>query len=198
MTSKTTTFLVQGLMAALLLAGAASGQAQQAAPGSKSGTTASASPREIQWEELMPKGWDPTQELLAAAGKSSGLVVMDGTPEANERMRKLREIWDNAPVNPEFDGKAIKLPGFVVPLEETKQGLKEFLLVPYFGACVHSPPPPANQIVHVVTTRPVKFATMDTVWVSGTLSIARNDSDMGVSGYRMAATSVSAYESRRR
>lgn len=195
MTSKTTTFLVQGLMAALLLAGAASGQAQQAAPGSKSGTTASASPREIQWEELMPKGWDPTQELLAAAGKSSGLVVMDGTPEANERMRKLREIWDNAPVNPEFDGKAIKLPGFVVPLEETKQGLKEFLLVPYFGACIHTPPPPSNQIIHVTLQKPLKgMRSMDAVWVNGTLRIGRVETGQGTAGYKMTPDAIAPYK----
>ncbi|HEY0822024.1 MAG TPA: DUF3299 domain-containing protein, partial [Rhizobacter sp.] len=74
------------------------------------------------------------------------------------------------------------------------EGLKEFLLVPYFGACIHSPPPPANQIVHVVSAKPVKgFATMDTVWVTGTLSLARQSSEMGVSGYRLAAGSVTRY-----
>ena len=66
-------------------------------------------------------------------------------------MRQMRELWDNAPTNPKMDGARVRLPGYVVPLEEVKGELKEFLLVPYFGACIHSPPPPANQIVHVTS-----------------------------------------------
>jgi hypothetical protein len=107
----------------------------------------------------------------------------------------MREAWDNAPTNPALVGQAVRLPGFVVPLEDTKDGLKEFLLVPYFGACIHSPPPPANQIVHVLPRTPVKgFRSMDTVWVSGPLATVRTDSYMGASGYRIEATEVVRYE----
>ena len=71
----------------------------------------------------------------------------------------------------------MRLPGYVVPLEEVKGELKEFLLVPYFGACIHSPPPPANQIVHVTSRTPLKgWRTMDAVWVNGTLKAARSES----------------------
>jgi hypothetical protein len=150
--------------------------------------------RDIRWEELIPKGWDPYKEMrdLGPAG------VADGSVQALQRMRELRQVWDNAPTNKSLEGLAVRLPGYVVPLEEGKDGLKEFLLVPYFGACIHSPPPPANQIVHVVTAKPVKgFATMDTVWVSGTLSTARQDSQMGVSGYRLAAAMVTRYTAAR-
>ena len=64
----------------------------------------------------------------------------------------------------------MRIPGFVVPLEDSKDGLKEFLLVPYFGACIHSPPPPANQIIHVLPEHAGQGrASMDTVWVSGML-----------------------------
>lgn len=147
--------------------------------------------REAHWDELVPKGWDPYKELRAE--KNTGALI-DGTPQAMDRMRKLREIWDQAPTNAALDGQAIKLPGYVVPLEESKDGLKEFLLVPYFGACIHSPPPPANQIVHVVAAKPVKgFVSMDVVWVSGVMKTARQDSAMGVSGYRLDASLVARY-----
>jgi hypothetical protein len=106
----------------------------------------------------------------------------------------LREAWDNAPTVAGFDGARVRLPGFIVPLEETKAGLKEFLLVPYFGACIHTPPPPANQIVHVVAARPVPgFRSMDAVWVSGTLRTARQGTMMGTSAYRMEVTKVDKY-----
>jgi hypothetical protein len=66
--------------------------------------------------------------------------------------------------------------------------------VPYFGACIHTPPPPANQIVHVVADKPIKgLRTMDAVWVSGTLKPFRQDSAMGMSGYQMRAAVVAPY-----
>jgi uncharacterized protein len=93
-----------------------------------------------------------------------------------------------------MDGAALKLPGYIVPLEATQGALKEFLLVPYFGACIHSPPPPANQIVHVVAATPAKgFKAMDVVWVSGKMRVTRVDSAMGVAGYRMEAVAIETF-----
>ncbi|HOB95556.1 MAG TPA: DUF3299 domain-containing protein, partial [Aquabacterium sp.] len=68
-------------------------------------------------------------------------------------------------------------------------------LVPYFGACIHTPPPPANQIVLVVPAKPAGgFRSMDTVWVSGVLRTVRNNSPMGSSGYRLEAALVERYK----
>jgi hypothetical protein len=150
--------------------------------------------REINWDELIPKGWDPMQGLR---DKNVG-ALNDSDPKVLELMRQLREIWDTAPVNDAMNGAAVKLPGYVVPLDEADGALKEFLLVPYFGACIHSPPPPANQIVHVVASKPIKgFRSMDAVWVSGTLQAQRKDSAMGASGYTMNAALVQAYTGKR-
>ena len=80
-----------------------------------------------------------------------------------------------------------------MPLDESKAGMTEFLLVPYFGACIHTPPPPANQILHVRPKQGAKFRAMDTVWVTGKLQTLRNDSMMGVSGYHVTADSVTKY-----
>jgi uncharacterized protein len=146
--------------------------------------------REARWEELVPQGRDPYAKFR---GTNLG-ALSDSSPSVLQMMRELREVLDSAPTVATMDGAAVKLPGYVVPLEEVKGELKEFLLVPYFGACIHTPPPPANQIVHVVATKPVKgFRAMDTVWVSGTLKTARQDSSMGTSGYRMNAVVVDRY-----
>ena len=111
-----------------------------------------------------------------------------------ELMRQMRTVWNNAPTNAQLNGAAVKLPGYVVPLEEVRGALKEFLLVPYFGACIHTPPPPANQIVYVRVATPLKgFRMMDAVWASGTLSTVRFDSMMGTSGYQMNAVEVIPY-----
>ena len=68
--------------------------------------------------------------------------------------------------------------------------------MPYFGACIHSPPPPANQIVNVRFVAPAKLRAMDVVWVHGTLRAARTDSSMGISGYVMQATDVKPFVAR--
>ena len=133
----------------------------------------SGSYREIKWDELVPKDWDPMKELK---GLDLG-ALSDADPRANQMLKKMREVWDNAPSNPSLDGQSVRIPGYVVPLEETADGLKEFLLVPYFGACIHTPPPPSNQIIHVRPKSAAKgLRSMDTVWITGMLSNAQTDS----------------------
>lgn len=154
--------------------------------------------RELKWEELVPKDWDPLKDLKGMGlGAPEGTGLSDADPRAQAMLEKLREIWDRAPTVAAMDGRAVRLPGFVVPLDETPAGLTSFLLVPYFGACIHTPPPPANQIVHVHAKAPVKARTMDAVWVRGRLRIERSDSGMGVSGYRLDAAGVEPYVERR-
>ena len=146
--------------------------------------------RTIGWEQLIPAGWDPYKDLKAL--NLDGLK--DNDPKAEEALKKMRKMWDNAPINPLILGQSVRLPGYMVPLEDLPEGTKEFLLVPYFGACVHSPPPPANQIVHVVLDTPTKrFRLMDTLWVTGPLSATKTDSHMGVSSYRIDAKQVTPF-----
>jgi hypothetical protein len=146
--------------------------------------------RDIGWLALVPKDWRP-QDLL---DRKKAQSLNDGDALAQEMMRELREVLDSAPTVDELDQQAVKLPGYVVPLEQTEDGLSEFLLVPYYGACIHTPPPPANQIVHVVSAKPLKgFHAMAAVWVNGILRTARRDSGMGVSGYALELASMQAY-----
>lgn len=148
---------------------------------------------ELRWDDLVPKGWDPLKPFRDK-GITNVAGLNDADPKVAELMRTMREAWDNAPTEGALEGQRVKLPGYVVPLEEDKAGLTEFLLVPYFGACIHSPPPPANQIVVVSPGKPAAFKTMDTVWVSGVLRVKRNDSPMGTAGYRLEAALVERYQ----
>jgi hypothetical protein len=146
--------------------------------------------REITWLMLVPKDWNPHERLSQRKGEA----LDDKDPRAQQYMRELREVLDTAPTVSALDGAAIRMPGFIVPLEQTKEGLKEFLLVPYFGACIHTPPPPANQIVHVRSAKPVAgFESMSAVWVSGTMRTQRSDSGMGVSGYGLDLAAMVPY-----
>jgi hypothetical protein len=146
--------------------------------------------QEIKWEELVPKGWDPTKEFKAL----NLATLQDSDPRAMEALEKMKALFDNAPTEPSLAGKKIRLPGFAIPLERKGELTTEFLLVPYFGACIHTPPPPANQIIHAVLAKPIKLRSMDPVWASGTLSIKTADTPWGKAGYRFAADKVVPYE----
>ncbi len=75
-------------------------------------------------------------------------------------------------VTPALDGEIVRIPGYALPLTEAKTGVTSFLLVPYVGACIHYPPPPANQIVLAELDHPHQFQNrFETVWITGRLSM---------------------------
>jgi hypothetical protein len=184
------------LCLSVLASGAA--PAQDYKVGDRLAATAANKPatfKEITWDDLMPKDWDPMQALKGLDLNK----LQDSDPRAMEAMDRLKASWNAAPANPAITGKPIRIPGFMVPLEWGKQEVREFLLVPYFGACIHVPPPPSNQVIHVRPAQPVKSKTgMDAVWVSGSLEIAYKKSDLGDAGYRMKDVRVEPYKETRR
>jgi hypothetical protein len=148
--------------------------------------------KQTEWDALVPKGWDPTQDLKVLLGSGK---LKDSDPRAMEALEKMKVLWDSAPTEPSLAGARIRLPGFAIPLEIKGGKVTEFLLVPYFGACIHSPPPPANQIVHAISAKALKgMRSMDAIWVNGTLSLHRADTPWGKAGYRLAVDKVEPYE----
>jgi len=145
----------------------------------------------LSWETLLPPNWNPV-EIFAGLNMDS---LDDNDPRADKAMKKLLKMWDEAPVNPALQGKAVKISGYVASLDFTgKAELKEFLLVPYFGACIHVPPPPANQIIFVTLAKGRRgIRSMDQVTVYGTLAVTKTETDMGRSGYRMKADAIEPY-----
>ncbi len=159
------------------------------APGAPEAGTAGVT--ELDWDALIPEDWRP-DKLMAEYNADA---LSDDDPRAQELMDKLNALWKKAPVVQELDGKRVKLPGFVVPLEMDAQAIREFLLVPYFGACIHVPPPPANQTVYVVTGQGGEFRgkLYDTVWVTGTLKVEHLSSELAEAGYRIQDARVEPY-----
>lgn len=154
------------------------------------GAQREASYRDITWDDLLPRDWNP----MAAFKGIDFSRLKDNDPRATEALEKIKRAWDEAPVSTALQGQRVRLPGFVIPLERQGKLTREFLLVPYFGACIHVPPPPANQMIHVIARRPVAgLNTMDPVWVSGTLSIHRAETGMGIAGYRLAGDTTLPY-----
>ena len=99
-----------------------------------------------------------------------GLKV-DGLIAAYDRLEE-ELARRNQMTNAELDGQIIRIPGYALPLEHKDTGVKELLLVPYVGACIHVPPPPANQTVYVsLKDAHILKNIYEPVWVTGRLSI---------------------------
>jgi hypothetical protein len=106
-------------------------------------------------------------------------------------------------VNPAIDGKMIRIPGYVLPLEFSGTKVTEFLLVPWVGACIHTPPPEPNQIVYVKPDKAFDIRRMfDAVWVTGRIAatgskrsveIVDGTTDIDV-GYSLRASLVEPYQ----
>ena len=148
---------------------------------------------QIGWEDLVPAEWRPDQTLV---DKYNSGEIGDDDPRIMALKDRLREMEKRAPVNDELDGKLIKMPGLVVPVELDGEKVREFLLVPYHGACVHVPPPPSNQVVYVkLPAQQIrKLEQFETVWVTGLLSVEKTRSKLAESGYSLEATKVELYE----
>ena len=105
-------------------------------------------------------------------------------------------------VDPALDGTQVRIPGYVLPLEYEGTSVKEFLLVPYVGACIHVPPPPPNQMVFVTARASFEAEGLFApVWVEGTLSTGGGAYDLTLvdgtarvdAGYALVATEVEPY-----
>ena len=139
--------------------------------------------REITWEDLIPPG-EPYSEIV---GDGKFDAVNDvWAPEFDEHGAKL---------NPELDGALVKLPGYIIPLEMGAEGVTDFVLVPYVGACIHVPPPPPNQLVLVSAKDPWPSESLwDAVWVSGRMTAQLASTEVAQTGYRIEAEKVEAYQ----
>lgn len=139
--------------------------------------------REISWDDLIPPGV-PYGEII-------GLGQID---EVNDTWNPEYDA-NGSKVNTRLDGKAVKLPGFIIPFDMSSAGVTSFMLVPYVGACIHTPPPPPNQLVFVTTKTPWPSDTMwDPVWVYGRLSAKPMTTQIADVGYQIAAQTIEIYE----
>src|SRR5690606_40839834 len=144
---------------------------------------AQAQPREIDWLELMP-----AEDLALLESMPEIEHEGDGPPLLPDEIMTGRVV-------PEMGDVEGRIPGFVVPLKTTNDmRILEFFLVPYYGACIHVPPPPPNQIIHVKYSEGFTLqALYDPVWIEGKLVIERTENELGASSYSMTASRVEPY-----
>ncbi|MGY6555126.1 MAG: DUF3299 domain-containing protein [Wenzhouxiangella sp.] len=137
--------------------------------------------RELEWLELMPEEeFNAWLEDVASIDHSSFF---------------MSEPFQSFQTMPELDGIKARIPGFVVPIETDGRGnLKEFFLVPFFGACIHVPPPPANQIIYGRLRDPIPMVNIwDAFWMEGVLNIEEINNDTAASAYTMDVSRLELY-----
>ena len=151
--------------------------------------------REITWEELIPEGEVQEQPAVPAQPHGSDLFGEDEWKEDTVEQMFMPPAQPMGVVE-ELDGERVKIPGFIVPLELDDQGdVKEFLLVPYFGACIHYPPPPPNQMVYITADKAFDMElTWSPIWAIGELKTDRQRSEFGAAEYSMASAVIEEYE----
>lgn len=158
--------------------------AQQKAPARKPLPAASVEVT-LDWDDLLPDEElnQPFEDVIADH---------DYLSEEGPAMQQTGSFA----VRKELGNRKAKIPGFIVPLTMSADGLvKEFFLVPYFGACIHVPPPPPNQIVYGRSAKGFKLATLyEPYWISGTLLTQSKGSKLGVAAYTMDVGTPARYE----
>lgn len=157
----------------------------------------------IEWIDLLP------QKDLDAL--NNGPEIVHDTPEVSvkklvEKIAKKNKksqpktAYDRAMVStnvrPEFDLQRIRIPSYIVPLEfNAAQKTTEFFLVPYFGACIHIPPPPPNQLIHVVYPQGFLLESLqDPFWIEGTIHTQLIKKNTTVAAYTLTVNSIKPYE----
>lgn len=137
---------------------------------------------EITWDSLIPD--------------NASYPEIIGRGEVDiENDRWLPQFDANASkLNPSLDGTTVKLPGFLIPIDLTTAGVTSFILAPYAGACLHTPPPPPNQLIYVTTETPwPSFEPFEAVTVTGRMQHAIHSTDVAVTGYEMDADQIDVY-----
>ena len=138
---------------------------------------------EITWDDLIPPGV-PYSEII-------------GEGELDEENDYWRPIFDEnaTKLNPALNGADIKMPGYVIPLELSTSGMTNFILVPYVGACIHTPPPPANQLVFVTSQTPWSSDDLwQAIWVTGRMTHEIQSTEVAETGYVLTAEKIEIYE----
>ena len=148
----------------------------------------------VKWEDLMSQA-DLTAILNAPPVSHDGYGWDDKFSTDSPVESAFQRALQSFDVNPEMLGKRIVLPGFIVPTAYNEErNVTEFFLVPFFGACIHVPPPPPNQIIHVTYEQGLQLDNMyDAYYILGELSSHVVRHELADSAYSLKAEHVEMY-----
>jgi len=136
---------------------------------------------DLEWTDLVPEGQPAIPPAI------QGLFLHDGPALSSQQPPSMG-------VRTDWNGKTVRLPGFVVPIEFSGTGVTAFILVPYVGACVHVPPPPANQLVFVTSATPYESSGLfEAVNVTGMFGTASMSTQLADIAYALSAEHIEPF-----
>jgi hypothetical protein len=161
------------------------------APSKLKGTKSIAPPKrletvELDWRELLPV--KQRSKYSPNAPKPVHGYLGEGGPPATQ--------LPNFDVNKDLAEIPVRLPGFIVPVGATANGMvREFFLVPYVGACIHVPPPPPNQMVYVKSAAGISLKSVhEAYWVTGKMRVEQTTTNLGAAAYALDADKIEQYQ----
>ncbi|MBS1302896.1 DUF3299 domain-containing protein [Loktanella sp. SALINAS62] len=136
---------------------------------------------DLQWRDLVPENQDYIPPALQGFGPHDETAMASQQPASSG----IRSDWN---------GRIVRLSGFIIPLDFDGQGVTVFMLVPFVGACIHVPPPPANQLVLVTTERPFESDRLFApITVTGMFGAAATQTQLAEVGYALSADDITPY-----
>lgn len=138
---------------------------------------------DLEWEDLLPEGEVTIPRMLRS------LIEHDG-PDMS------RQQPPSSGVRSDWNGQIVRLPGFIVPIDMEGTAVTAFILVPFVGACIHVPPPPANQLVFVTTEKPYESKGLyEAVNVTGMFGVSAISTHLAQIGYALSAEKIEPFRS---
>lgn len=163
-----------------------------AAAGAEANALQSRGIAEIGWEELLPAG---EEERIAEMYQSQMAMLYSSPIAEGSAADSMIQIGTFNTVK-ELNETKVRIPGYTVPFEfGSNAEISEFLLVPYYGACLHAPPPPPNQTIFVITDEPIKLKDLaQAVWIEGTIYTQTQESELADAAYTIKLEHIETYE----
>lgn len=162
--------------------------------------TSRENPLQIEWDDLIPEDYRREAVMKKYQPEIEKLVDLPEEEKAKKidaLYKKIEAKMSKVPANEKLNNKWVELAGFVTPLTTSKNGLiTEFLLVPYYGACIHVPPPPTNQTIYVKLPEGKGISIQDSYdphLVLGYLHIISKETDIGTPGYAIEKATTEAF-----
>jgi hypothetical protein len=152
--------------------------------------------RELEWLDLLPpEDLEAIQRLPQTMEELNQELLEKGIDEWSDDVQ-MPDVLTSTNVVDELAGEYVRLPGFLVPLEMNERGeAHRFFLVPYFGACIHTPPPPPNQMVHITFSGGLPdHGIYIPYWIVGELEIERTENPLGIATYAIDAERITEFE----
>ena len=136
---------------------------------------------DLDWKDLLPENETVVPPVF------QGLIDHDNLPMSSQQPA-------SSGVRSDWNGLIVRLPGYIVPIDYSGTGVTAFILVPYVGACVHVPPPPANQLVFVTTPTPYETEGLfEAVNVTGMFGVSSMSTQLAEIGYALSADKIEPF-----